>query len=91
VILTLHGEERWLNVADATGFGAPVRVSFFLPFTDGDAVLMGPALSLGMVVGWEVTGRRLETEVVYHVRLDGTCAGEEVEVDVRDPQPRPPI
>lgn len=54
------------------GLGESALVSFFLPFTGGDQVLVAPSGASGEIRGWTVTGRRLGVEMVYRVHLVGT-------------------
>jgi len=87
-VVTAQGDDMWVDVADVTGRGAPVVVSLVLPFTAGDAVLVAPTWVPGEVRSWAVTGRRLETVVRYHVHLDGTPTGHEMEVNAHDLEPQ---
>lgn len=81
MVITDEGEDCWLGEAEVTTLSAPAVVTFDLPFFGGDAVVVLPERVPGEVRGWEVTGRRLETQVVYWVHLDGTPAVDEVEID----------
>jgi hypothetical protein len=89
-VITAQGDNRWLWASEVMGLSAPVVMILFLPFTDGDEVVVHPSRSLGEIRGWEVTGRRLETVVVYRVHLHGTPAEDEVEVDAVFLEPRLP-
>jgi hypothetical protein len=41
MVITDEGEELWLGEGEITGLGVPALVTFCLPFTGGDAVLVG--------------------------------------------------
>lgn len=87
-VLTVRGEERWLLEQEVTGFGVPIKLTITLPFTGGDAVRVAPTQEPGEVRSWTVTGRRLETRLVYRVHLEGAPADAEVEVDAALLHPR---
>lgn len=91
LVITEQRDERWLDAAEVLGLSEPAVVTFFLPFTGGDEVLVAPSRSPGEIRGWEVTSQRLETNVVYRVHLTSTPAEDEIEVEARSIEPRPRV
>lgn len=59
-----------------------------LSFVGGDEVIVLPSRITGEIRGWEVNGSRLETSVLYQVRLDKAPLQDEIVVEARDLEPR---